>query len=80
MGMETNALEFIVDKFQRLCTKDFTWIKSVSRDPNKENGLFYKTDFGDYQGEVTLEGDNLVFHIGDQQLVISAKTILGRSH
>lgn len=80
--MDSITLELVALKFQRLCSKSkrYPGVKAVTRDPSRENGLIYNTDLGVFRGKVWEENDNLVFQIGNQELLIRMETFLGPSH
>ena len=78
--MDQITFDLIVTKFRQLCSTKYTWIKTVSKNPNQKWGLIYETEFGTFNGCVKKEGGDLIFQIGSQEIIIWEKTFLGKSH
>jgi hypothetical protein len=74
------TFDLIIERFKQLCSKKFSWIKTVRKDPEREWGLVYETDFGQFKGSVKKEGEDFVFQIGEQEIILWEKTFLGKSH
>jgi len=80
--MDEVAFDLVVRRLQGLCNKPgkFSWVKFVAKDPTKENSLLWQTEFGDFTGGVSEKEGNLIFQIGEQELVIRTSTFLGGAH
>ena len=74
------TLALILTKFQQICAGRPSGVFSVSRDPEKENGLIWNTAAGTFRGAVWEEDSRLVFRIGEKELLIPARIFLGALH
>lgn len=72
------TLGLILSRFQQLCSGRSLGVLSVSRDPQKENGLIYNTLGGVLHGTVSEKDDCLVLRVGDKEVLVPTKVLLSR--
>jgi len=75
--MDDVTLQLVARRFQSFC-KDLS-VTGVTIDPDRENGLIYQTMAGKVYGKVWEEGDNFVFRVGRQEVVVPKGEFWGKS-
>jgi hypothetical protein len=80
VAMDSIVFYLILVRFQKFCSQNFPCIKSVTKNPNRKSGLVYQTTFGDLTGEITIKGDNIIFRIGNQEVVAPVDRFLGEAY
>lgn len=78
--MDDILTDLVVAKFRQDCSRPFSSVLSVTKDPDRQDVLIYETRFGSLRGRVSEEDGNLVFRFGKREVVIPATVFLGKPH